>query len=145
MQEGLAVVSNPRHLLDLARLGSGSATVLRKLVLRPPDPETLFRGELGIAKRATWSRPLSLADVKVVGRVIGGTVNDVILAAVTGAGDTVISSFVSAVAAGANLPEAAFISNQAAGMVVAELGTAQAEKDKLLKVIKKFLKRNNNG
>lgn len=64
---------------------------------------------------------------------------------VTGAGDTVISTFVSAVAAGANLPEAAFISNQAAGMVVAEIGTAQAEKDKLLKVIIKFLKRNNNG
>lgn len=64
---------------------------------------------------------------------------------VTGAGDTVISTFVSAAAAGATLPEAAFISNQAAGMVVAELGTAQVEKDRLFKLIKKFLTSNNNG
>jgi len=43
---------------------------------------------------------------------------------VTGAGDTVISVFVSAIAAGANLKEAALISNCAAGAVVAEIGTA---------------------
>ncbi len=43
---------------------------------------------------------------------------------VTGAGDTVISVFVSAIAAGATLQEAALISNCAAGAVVAEIGTA---------------------
>jgi len=43
---------------------------------------------------------------------------------VTGAGDTVIASFVSAVAAGAELEEATVISNQAAGVVVGEVGTA---------------------
>jgi len=64
---------------------------------------------------------------------------------VTGAGDTVISIFVSSVAAGATLPEAAFIANQAAGMVVAELGTAQVKKEELLKTIRKYIKGNNNG
>jgi D-beta-D-heptose 7-phosphate kinase/D-beta-D-heptose 1-phosphate adenosyltransferase len=43
---------------------------------------------------------------------------------VSGAGDTVISTFTLALAAGANLPEAAVLSNQAAGIVVAKLGTA---------------------
>ncbi len=43
---------------------------------------------------------------------------------VTGAGDTVIASFVSAVAAGATLEEATTIANQAAGVVVGEVGTA---------------------
>lgn len=43
---------------------------------------------------------------------------------VTGAGDTVIASFVSAVAAGATLDEATIIANQAAGVVVGEVGTA---------------------
>lgn len=43
---------------------------------------------------------------------------------VTGAGDTVIASFVSAIAAGATLKEAAVISNCAAGVVVGEIGTA---------------------
>jgi len=64
---------------------------------------------------------------------------------VTGAGDTVISAIVSAISAGANLPEAAYISNHAAGIVVAEVGTAQATKANLMKEINKRLKGNNNG
>ncbi len=50
---------------------------------------------------------------------------------VTGAGDTVISTFVSAVTAGATLKEAAIISNCAAGAVVAEIGTAAITSKKL--------------
>ena len=51
---------------------------------------------------------------------------------VTGAGDTVIASFVSAVAAGATLEEATVISNQAAGVVVGEVGTAVITKEALI-------------
>ncbi len=43
---------------------------------------------------------------------------------VTGAGDTVLSVLALAVAAGASLPEAAFLANVAAGVVVGKLGTA---------------------
>ncbi len=43
---------------------------------------------------------------------------------VTGAGDTVLSVLSLAVAAGANLPEAAYLANTAAGVVVGKLGTA---------------------
>jgi len=50
---------------------------------------------------------------------------------VTGAGDTVIASFVSAIAAGATMEEATVISNQAAGVVVGEVGTATISKDAL--------------
>lgn len=50
---------------------------------------------------------------------------------VTGAGDTVISAFVSAITAGATLKEAALISNCAAGAVVAEIGTAAITSKKL--------------
>jgi D-beta-D-heptose 7-phosphate kinase/D-beta-D-heptose 1-phosphate adenosyltransferase len=50
---------------------------------------------------------------------------------VTGAGDTVISTLVSSVCAGAKLKEAAWISNQAAGMVIQEIGTAQVKKQEL--------------
>ncbi|MBA4372223.1 MAG: D-glycero-beta-D-manno-heptose-7-phosphate kinase [Thermodesulfovibrio sp.] len=45
---------------------------------------------------------------------------------VTGAGDTVISAFALAYAAGATLEEAAELSNHAAGIVVGEVGTAVA-------------------
>ena len=43
---------------------------------------------------------------------------------VTGAGDTVISSLVTFVAAGASFKEASYLANQAAGIVVGEVGTA---------------------
>ncbi len=43
---------------------------------------------------------------------------------VTGAGDTVLSVLSLAVAAGASLPDAAFLANVAAGVVVGKLGTA---------------------
>jgi len=43
---------------------------------------------------------------------------------VTGAGDTVVSTFALALAAGASFPVAAALSNHAAGLVVKEVGTA---------------------
>ena len=54
---------------------------------------------------------------------------------VTGAGDTVTAVFTSAVSGGATLPEAAYLSNRAAGVVVEELGTAQVTKRQLLNEI----------
>src|SRR5439155_23926044 len=45
---------------------------------------------------------------------------------VTGAGDTVIATIATAIAAGTPLPEACVLANHAAGLVVAELGTAVA-------------------
>ncbi len=50
---------------------------------------------------------------------------------VTGAGDTVISAFTLAYAAGASLEDAAVIANHAAGIVVAEVGTAVASPEQL--------------
>jgi D-beta-D-heptose 7-phosphate kinase/D-beta-D-heptose 1-phosphate adenosyltransferase len=51
---------------------------------------------------------------------------------VTGAGDTVLSALSLAVAAGANLAEAAFLANAAAGVVVGKLGTATVTVEELL-------------
>jgi rfaE bifunctional protein kinase chain/domain len=50
---------------------------------------------------------------------------------VTGAGDTVLSVLSLAVAAGASLPDAAFLANAAAGVVVGKLGTAGVSTDEL--------------
>ena len=51
---------------------------------------------------------------------------------VTGAGDTVVSAFALSLAAGANLKQAASISNHAAGIVIRELGTATTNVAELL-------------
>ncbi len=50
---------------------------------------------------------------------------------VTGAGDTVIAAFVSAVVAGADLIESAIVANAGAGCTVAEIGTATVSVDQL--------------
>jgi D-beta-D-heptose 7-phosphate kinase/D-beta-D-heptose 1-phosphate adenosyltransferase len=51
---------------------------------------------------------------------------------VTGAGDTVIATLAAALAAGAELIEAAILANNAAGIVVAKLGTATANANELI-------------
>jgi len=76
---------HPSRALDLAQLGMRSATALGRLVLRWPDPKTIYKGKLDVSKRAAWSAPIPLQDVKTVGRGLGGTVNDVLLTAMTGA------------------------------------------------------------
>jgi D-beta-D-heptose 7-phosphate kinase/D-beta-D-heptose 1-phosphate adenosyltransferase len=60
---------------------------------------------------------------------------------VTGAGDTVIATMTMAVAAGATLREAAFIANVAAGEVVAQIGTAQVERQRLKDLIAEFVQK----
>jgi rfaE bifunctional protein kinase chain/domain len=59
---------------------------------------------------------------------------------VTGAGDTVISTFASAFASGASYKESALISNHAAGIVVGEIGTAQVTKDQLTTELRDFIR-----
>jgi D-glycero-beta-D-manno-heptose-7-phosphate kinase len=51
---------------------------------------------------------------------------------VSGAGDTVISTFTLAIAAGASPVEAAVISNHAAGIVVGKVGTATVTPEELV-------------
>ncbi len=58
---------------------------LVRLLLLPPDPPTRFKGPLVKGKKLVWSRPFRLEEFKRVGRATGSTVNDVLMAALTGA------------------------------------------------------------
>ncbi|CAM2064935.1 Diacylglycerol O-acyltransferase [Sulfidibacter corallicola] len=84
VQESIGVLSHPSRILDLAKQGTNGAFQAASLVLKSPDPQTIFRGELSVAKVASWSNPVSLTDVKAIRKVTGGTVNDVLLTAMTG-------------------------------------------------------------
>ncbi len=57
---------------------------LSKILLRATDPQTPFKGQLGVAKRVAWSCPVPLNEVKAIRKALGGTVNDVLIASVTG-------------------------------------------------------------
>lgn len=85
LHKGAELVREPILAGDLVREGARGAAALGKLLVQPSDPSSPLRGPLGLRKVAAWSEPLPLARVKAVGRNLGGTVNDVLLTAVTGA------------------------------------------------------------
>ncbi len=64
--------------------GLGSVAAFGRLALRLPDPRTIFKGPLGVEKRVAWSDAVPVEEVKAIGRVLGGTVNDVLLTVVAG-------------------------------------------------------------
>jgi diacylglycerol O-acyltransferase / wax synthase len=82
---GQDLLTDPAKLRGLARLGAHGAYRLGRLVVLPPDPETVFKGALGRRKRAAWSQPIPLDDFKAIGKKFGATVNDVLIATATGA------------------------------------------------------------
>jgi diacylglycerol O-acyltransferase / wax synthase len=85
LREGARLSGDPSYALDLARLGARGATALGRLLFIPPDPRTALKGKLQVSKQVAWSQPLPVVDVKAVGRSLGGTINDVLLTATTGA------------------------------------------------------------
>jgi len=66
---------------DIARHGG----MLRRLVRSPADEPSPLRGPLSGEKQLTWSGSIALDPVRATGRAHGATVNDLALAAVTGA------------------------------------------------------------
>jgi D-beta-D-heptose 7-phosphate kinase/D-beta-D-heptose 1-phosphate adenosyltransferase len=98
---------------DLQEVGQGLLTKLEArsiLVTRGPAGMSLFSVDAQPTHIPTFAR--QVFDV-------------------TGAGDTVIATFVSAVCAGATLPEAAVFANAGAGYTVREIGTSTVAKDQL--------------
>ena len=81
----IELMSNPGKMFDYARIGSSITGEVAKLALMPDDSQTRFKGKPGIAKRVAWSEPISLPEVKAVGRVLGCSVNDLLLSAAAGA------------------------------------------------------------
>lgn len=85
VQEGFDLLADPSRLHELGSRGRDAAADLARFLLLAPDPETVLRGELGETKRAAWSMGVPLEEVKIIRRSLGGTLNDVLLAVVTGA------------------------------------------------------------
>lgn len=72
-------------LRDAALVGASGSVALGKLLLIGPDEPSLFKGALGVTKRAAWSKPLPLADVKFVSKALNATINDILISSVAGA------------------------------------------------------------
>ncbi len=98
--EGRKLLGDREHARIRARQGLKFAAAVGKLALRWPDPQSRFKGPLSFDKRAAWSQPVSLAEVKETGKYFQATVNDVLLSAVAGALGRYLAEYGDSVARG---------------------------------------------
>jgi len=83
--EGAKMVQNPAVASNYAAEASEIVRELVHSLTLENDPATRFKGKLGTRKRVAWAEPLSLIEVKAVSKAFGCTVNDVLIASVSGA------------------------------------------------------------
>ncbi len=81
---GAEVAAHPEILADWGSKGVESAATLARLVALPPDPPTVFKGPLGVTKRAAWSDSIAIDRIKEAGKRHGATINDVLINAAAG-------------------------------------------------------------
>lgn len=84
-REAMLNISEPARVTQAVGLGALTINAASKLLLTSPDQKTIINGKCGVEKRAAWSAPIPLNDVVRLGRVLHGTVNDVLLATAAGA------------------------------------------------------------
>ncbi len=79
------IVTHPQQAIDKAALVLGGAGMLLTELLKSSDPPSPLKGEFGMRKHIAWSQPVAIEDVKAIGARHGAKVNDVLVAAMTGA------------------------------------------------------------
>jgi len=72
-----ALVRNPTFIDILAAIA--------RIAFRPPDPPTILKGPLGQVKKAVWSEPFCLSEIKKIAQNKQATINDVMMAVTSGA------------------------------------------------------------
>ena len=79
------MMSSPEKFADYAKIAAAVTAEIAQLATMPNDSATRFKGKPSAVKRVAWSAPLPLADIKAVCKVLGVSVNDILLASVAGA------------------------------------------------------------
>jgi diacylglycerol O-acyltransferase len=87
--KSMELLANPQQpllgSLDLARVGYQVVSDAAALALMPDDSPTQLKGKPIGRKVVAWTEPMSLDSVKAVGKGLGCSINDVLLACVAGA------------------------------------------------------------
>ncbi len=81
---GLDVLSEPDKARELLDKGAAYTQSAMQLALKVAEPETVFGNSLGVSKRVAWSQPRPLEEVQSMRRILGGTLNDVMVTALIG-------------------------------------------------------------
>ena len=85
VSKSLEMIAQPEKATHYAKIAGAVAAEVARLVAMPDDSSTRFKGKPGQAKMVAWSEPMPLDVVKAAGRVLDGSVNDVLLSCVAGA------------------------------------------------------------
>ena len=85
IEKGVGLWHEPAKAVAFAKQGSAFTEELARLVLMEEDSRTCFKGRPGVAKRVAWADPITVAEVKAVGRALDCSINDVLLSSVAGA------------------------------------------------------------
>ncbi len=85
IKEGQDLLHDPDAFFGQANLVSELLGELGTLVSIEDDPPSRLKGPLGVRKNVAWAQPVLLEEVKAIGYALGCTVNDVLIAVMTGA------------------------------------------------------------
>ena len=87
--KSMEMLANPQQPLlgsmDMARVGYQVISDVAALALMPDDSPTSLKGQPVGRKVVAWSEPLPLDKVKAIGKGLGCSINDVLLACAAGA------------------------------------------------------------
>jgi diacylglycerol O-acyltransferase / wax synthase len=78
-------LQHPAQFVEAAKTGVEYAQELARITFMAADSQSSFKGPLGRHKQVAWAEPIPINEVKAVAHALGCTVNDVVLAALSGA------------------------------------------------------------
>ena len=84
-RQGTQIATSPSHAARLAGVIARDGGTALRLLLTPADAATAIKGDPGISRRVAWTEPIPLSGIKRIAHAHHTTVNDVLLAAVSGA------------------------------------------------------------
>ena len=83
--EAVDLLTHPSHLGERVKAAGSGVGALGHLLAMRPDSDSPFKGAASTDKRAAWTGPIALDQVKAVGDALGAKVNDVLMSAAGGA------------------------------------------------------------
>ena len=85
LEAGLHYALHPDQALAVGREALGIGAELARLAVMPDDPQTRLKRPLSGGRRIAWTRALLVEEVRTIARVLGCTVNDVLVSTLAGA------------------------------------------------------------
>jgi diacylglycerol O-acyltransferase len=85
LEGGVHYALHPAEVSAVARDTLTAGAELARIATMPDDPATRLKLPLSGTRRVAWTQALSLAEVRAIARVLGCTVNDVLVSTLAGA------------------------------------------------------------